>query len=458
MHERRKKFPPTQMDGNVQDFFAWIEQNKHLKTVTTPLDGFELVDVGIKSYGGDTGVYMKNRDLQIRMRRGLTFIRRGSDLEITRQGLPKFFDLDLEDIVKRGSSSIPDTAFPVTIYHLEKLNGENAQISWCDSIQRWIVCSKNVAIAAKDLETARHTYGTSERFRYALHIARHWFEGTLPHVKDVESLKELLSQNTLVGEVVDLTNAQHIVDNPKKHGLIFFAIVSKKPSGENTPLCVLPDQAIPIFQRHQLNHVEIGDTCTLTSRENITDLKRFVDKISTDASSDPYVCLSEGSVVYASESSTGRILFLAKLKTSKYRVLRRLRELMKRAATKDCLPGGIEEMKMRNGYKQDVRKWGLDETTYTRLFDVANRTRVAGKWDQRRIGDWYIDFLRECIKQIPVAHVTIPAPVLDTQIVNHESELESSADEDDSFAKQQSMNKNSLKSHPKRKQKKRVNK
>ena len=423
------------MVDSVDDFYKWICGNKNLKTVTTPVDDFELVDIGMKCYGGDTAVYLKNHDLQVRMRRGLTFVRKAKEFQIARQGLPKFFDLDIPAIERPESSLVPESSFPITIYNLEKLNGENAQISWSALLQRWIICSKNVAIAVHDLDHAREEFGSNQRFAYALHIARHWFEKTVPGIKEMEKLKDLLSHHTLVGEVVDLSNAQHIVDNPVKHGLIFFAIVPKKPSGDNTPLCVLPNEAIPVFSRHGLQHVEVGESCTLDSRSDIGKLKTFVDQITIDKCDHPYVCLSEGSVVYATENGTGRVLFLAKVKTTKYRVLRRLRELMKRAASSDCLPGTKEESNMRNGYKQDVRKWGLDETVYLRLFDVANRTRVEGKWTESRIGNWYIEFLRECTSRCDTA-AAIPAPSIPVEMFQHESELESSASEDDNFAKQ----------------------
>ena len=72
------------MTDSITDFFEWIRNNKNLKTVNAECETFELVDVGMKCYGGDTAVYLKNRDLQERMRRGLTFIRQNTDLEIGR--------------------------------------------------------------------------------------------------------------------------------------------------------------------------------------------------------------------------------------------------------------------------------------------------------------------------------------------------------------------------------------
>jgi hypothetical protein len=391
----------------------------------------------MKCYGGDTAVYLKNRDLQERMRRGLTFIRQNNDLEIGRQGLPKFFDLDILEIFKPDSVCLPASSYPVTIYNLEKLNGENAQISWSRSLQRWLICSKNVALAATDLANAREQYSGKERFTYALHIAGHRFEGTLPNVKELDALKEFLSGNTLVGEVVDLSNAQHVVDNPERIGLIYFAIVSKEPSGKKTPLCVLPNEAIPTFTRHGLKHVNVGERCVLTAREDVPKLQRFVDEICIDKSPHPYICSSEGSVMYATGDRTGRVLFLAKVKTTKYRVLSRLRELMKRASNCNCDPGSAEGSKMRKGFKQDIQKWGLEEGVYLGLFDVANRTRSEGNWDQKRLSNWYIEFLRECINKCE-SLPNVEAPVIQSGDFNHESELESSADEDDNFAKNES--------------------
>lgn len=240
-------------------FYEWIKTNKHLKSVATVhAEGFSLIDVAMKAGGGDTPVYLKNPELQVRMRRGLTFLSLpGEELEIARQGLPKFFDIDEREIEK----NLVGVKFPVTIHNLEKLNGENAQVSYSGKTGKWIICSKNVAIAASSLAEAEALFSGNQRFSFALYIARHWFNGVLPNTKNLDDLKLFLAQNTLVGEVCDVTKNQHIVDNLSKQGLILFAITTKEPSGPGVDLCTMPDNAIPIFQKYGLAHVDVGESC-----------------------------------------------------------------------------------------------------------------------------------------------------------------------------------------------------
>ena len=92
-----------------------------------------------------------------------------------------------------------------------------------------------------------------------------------PRVVDVEGLKEVLSANTLVGEVVDLEKAQHIVDNPKRHGLIFFALVTIEPSEKGVPLI-----AEPIFAKHGLQCVDAGDSWALLFMQPVLLAKFFL--------------------------------------------------------------------------------------------------------------------------------------------------------------------------------------
>jgi hypothetical protein len=160
-----------------EEYFDWIKKNKFLKTVSSERNTFVLTDVAMRAGGADTAVYLKQPELQLRMRRGLTFIEKPNSkkIEIVRQGLPKFFDLEIKD---QESKFLPHQ-FPITFHNLEKLNGENAQISYSKSIGKWIICSKNVALAAETLEEAESIYSTEMRFNFPLYIARHWFNGCL---------------------------------------------------------------------------------------------------------------------------------------------------------------------------------------------------------------------------------------------------------------------------------------
>ena len=393
------------------EYLEWIKNNKHLKTVASHHDTFSLTDVAMRAGGADTAVYLKHPELQLRMRRGLTFLHSGDHLEVARQGLPKFFDLELEEQEKE----IKDFQFPITLYNLEKLNGENAQISYSKFIGKWIICSKNVAIAVESLQEAEEKYSKEQRFSFALYIARHWFNGCVPQIKHIDDLKQFLDSNTLVGEVCDVSQNQHIVDNPQRQGFIAFAIVTKAPSGPGTPLCTMPNEAVPIFEKFAIPHVDAGESCVVSSRAEFPKLETFVEKLTVDASPDPYVCLSEGSVVYAVDRN-GKVLFLAKVKTNKYRILRRVRELMKNLATPKANDPS-SAMKSRTRFRADLKKWGFHDSAsidaYMLLYDACDHVRKTHQKGKEDVGRWFIDFLHSAISEIKAGRVRLTAPTVD---------------------------------------------
>jgi hypothetical protein len=389
----------------ASEYFEWIKKNKFLKTVASHRETFSMIDVAMKAGGADTAVYLKQPELQLRMRRGLTFLKQEEHIEVVRQGLPKFFDLE----VKNEELKFLPHQFPITFFNLEKLNGENAQISYSTSINKWIICSKNVSIAVDDLEEAQAKYSTEARFKFPLYIARHWFTECLPKAPNIDELKTTMDKYTFVGEVCDITENQHIVDNPVKQGLIFFALVPKTPSGLGTALCVLPDQAIPTFLKFNQSHVDVGSSCVVNSPDEFPALEKFIENLTVDASPDPYVCLSEGAVVYATDRMA-KVLLLGKIKTNKYRILRRVRELLKNA-TRDN-----DVTKLRSRFRQDLKKWGYtdpkDYSAYMLLLEACNHVRVSQKWPLDKISWRFIDFLHAAIAEINAGRVRSPAPAL----------------------------------------------
>jgi len=199
----------------------------------------------------------------------------------------------------------------------------------------------------------------------------------------------------------------------------------------------MPDSAIPLFAKHGLQHVTVGESCTLSSASDITLLDEFIQKLCIDASYNPYVCFSEGSVVYAT-SHKGEVLFLAKIKPTKYRILRRLRKIMKNAASKKIQSGSVEEAKIRKGFSQDVKEWGLESlhAEYVRLFEAACRTRQKDKeWTVDRIGNRFIDFLHFCIEECKNSPRSL-APVVAVDGDRVPEDGESSENEDNDFAKE----------------------
>ena len=134
-------------------------------------------------------------------------------------------------------------------------------------------------------------------------------------------------------------------------------------------------------------------------------LEQFIQDLTVDASPDPYVCLSEGSVVYATDRM-GKVLLLAKVKTTKYRILRRVRELMKNAASRDDIA------KVRSRFRQDLKKWGYSDpneiVAYMELLEACNLVRVNQKWNIDKISRWFINFLHEAVQELKAGRVSAP--------------------------------------------------
>lgn len=57
-----------------------------------------------------------------------------------------------------------------------KANGENVQVSWCQAVQGWVVCSKNVALVAQSKEHANSNAYKMPRFCFAVEMANVWFD------------------------------------------------------------------------------------------------------------------------------------------------------------------------------------------------------------------------------------------------------------------------------------------
>lgn len=113
----------------------------------------------------------------------------------------------------------------VHVYSTEKLNGENAQVTWSADTNSWLIASKNVSILVtkrSDINEYR-----SDRFYFASQIAHSWFDllDELDESKvDLENLKKDLTGRTLVGEYVGNSRHQHLIKYPRTM-LIWFSLV-----------------------------------------------------------------------------------------------------------------------------------------------------------------------------------------------------------------------------------------
>lgn len=105
----------------------------------------------------------------------------------------------------------------------EKLNGENAQVSYNFEFDAWVICSKNVSILASsrdDIEMYK-----DGRYNYARLIADQWFKEIHNLTREeTKNLKKLLDGYTAVGEYCGHPDHQHLV-HYEEIGIRWFAIV-----------------------------------------------------------------------------------------------------------------------------------------------------------------------------------------------------------------------------------------
>lgn len=113
------------------------------------------------------------------------------------------------------------------MYSSEKANGENAQISWDADGQFWVIGSKNKTLLLGGKNDLKYITNKFEHVR-TLSIADMWLNILESVSEHTESIKEVLSHNTLVGEICDTVKSGHIVDYGTEPQLYFYALVRKQ--------------------------------------------------------------------------------------------------------------------------------------------------------------------------------------------------------------------------------------
>ena len=310
----------------------FFENDSRIKIIKNSIPfekNYQIVDISLavkrnhedRAYKGDPLV-------QGYLRRGTSFLINNSNPFWARKGLPKFFNLPIKFL---SADNVENPLFPlkntfrkliegseILVFKTIKANGENAQISYINSLNSWIIGSKNVCLAArtkKDLEKYN-----SLRFNYAKLIADIWFR-ILEDLdsKEIENLKLEMEDATFVGEYVGNKNCQHIVEY-KEENIQFFAIVKH----QSDFACANPDTAFRIFKKFRLSYVNYEKIGTYFS---IEELSLSLCQISKNIGQSSLDDEKEGSVFYfvAQENCIN----LCKVKTTEYKVLRKLREKAK---------------------------------------------------------------------------------------------------------------------------------
>lgn len=241
----------------------------------------------------------------------------------------------------------------VLVYQTIKANGENAQVSFYAPLNSWIIASKNVSLAAvTGVDLANYE---GERYQFAKLIAERWFDilNRLP-VEKQESLKVDLAGYTIIGEFVGDPNYQHLI-RYSEVTLLFYALVKNDSSYNSEP----PLKAFNLFRKYGLDCVNAK---LLGEYDKLSELYKTLEQVYKRIASESLEEGEEGSVLYfvknfgmrsdnidraerrlfrneeceynehelLQELSNQQTVSLCKLKTLEYRILRKLREKIKK--------------------------------------------------------------------------------------------------------------------------------
>jgi hypothetical protein len=151
---------------------------KSVQTISPAIKNLTLIDLKLNVVGPfEDEVYSSFPFVIKNIRRGNTVLKIDkedgtSEYSLGRKGLEKFFDMRFEYI--NAETRFNDNSLEEDGHHMEKnyilagplramleghevevlktlkANGENVQVSWNEAAQAWVICSKNVALVARE--------------------------------------------------------------------------------------------------------------------------------------------------------------------------------------------------------------------------------------------------------------------------------------------------------------------
>ena len=264
---------------------------------------------------------------------------------ILRKGLPKFYDLNIEELGLRQSieHKTPVVSyylrrpemFPMRLYISEKANGENFQVSFDARFGKFVICSKNVSLLAEHRQESRSiedkvsTVGARDgqprpgpsRFDLVRLMSEHFFDicdGLSP--SELLELKKELSTHTMVGEFCGHAQLQHLVRYSRPQ-IRAFALVEKGSEA----LCVHPERSRDFAGRFGFTSVGMVELVARSPEQLEKVLKKVHQSVFLNESEQE----SEGSIVYFYSGGQQRVTHIVKLKTLDYRVKRKIREKLR---------------------------------------------------------------------------------------------------------------------------------
>ena len=158
----------------------------------TPIPNLHLLDLKLALKYEEDKLYLKNDKIYKYLRRGncLTYNTQNGKIGIARIGLIKFFDYrknytsDLLKEERRVLEKVKESKLTLSVYLTEKANGENFQVSFNPAYNCWIIGSKTVTIACRDVKDIEF-YKNQENFKS---------KNFQPLIKEFMTLKNFLDK------------------------------------------------------------------------------------------------------------------------------------------------------------------------------------------------------------------------------------------------------------------------
>ena len=322
----------------------------------TPIENLHLLDLKLALKFEEDKLYLKDDKIYKYLRRGncLTYNTETNKIGIARIGLIKFFDYRKEythiyNEEKRVLEKVKESKLPISVYLTEKANGENFQVSFNPIFNCWIIGSKTVTIACRDIKDIEF-YNNPENFRqknfkpvitefittknllsirryeYVLDFAKKWFNilnKLFKTEEEINEFKKVISYHTFIGENVGDQYHQHIKIY-KEGDIIFYGIVNYLKY--DTEICLPLNQSFEIFKKFGFTMVPMNRSEIFNTYE---DLKLYLDQKYNEVLLKTIKESGEGNVIYFVENGENgeeNVISVAKLKTFEYRFYRKIRE------------------------------------------------------------------------------------------------------------------------------------
>ncbi|KAK9173655.1 hypothetical protein CmeUKMEL1_11505 [Cryptosporidium meleagridis] len=453
--------------------FVHIVSTNVLEVTSSCLDF--IWDVGISGPRGSEGkIFSANKHLVGLIRRGLSLgIKLSSEKDekskkwfeydpdkikvwILKRGMEKFEDLaiDFEKKLDQITSILGQGLKGLKIVALEKLDGENSQISYFDITDQWVIGSKNVTILCKDVDDLKSILYSESRYESVKVSAYSWFY-TLEQFKacsneeyatKIKDLKRLLIKNTLLCETIGDSNRQHIIKyvDISTPQLYFIGLVSKENKSVScyNPLSLmqfldpfffkytakfvdLPSQSIvqESLEKRIFQNIPISFSPICSFNDQNFDFQS-IDELCNYLSIIQSIILAlrtntEGIVLYLINSGQNLdqdiVLSAFKIKSLQFSTTRLIRENLKNSIIKNFAINGLDEYKEAIAKPcknhNSISKYSLDSFWFTlynyliisvqnnaeHFFNVINENF---KTIRKQISNTYDIFAIEIVNQI----------------------------------------------------------